>query len=636
LSRYDVAMGKPYLKELDRLAGTTDEVFGFNIDVLKRALEGASGHGLAIVASGGSLTAAQFLADYHHRAVGHPCRAMSPLTFQSDPAFGRGHVWLLSAGGRNHDILAAADHAMASGAKSITAVIATAATPLEARLSAYGASSCFTFALSAGPDGFLATSSLWATCLLIERAMTAAFTVLGATHNDVHAALAWARKTAPRLPVHPGTLVGIADPLTMVGASDLEMRATEAALKNVWVADLRNLAHGRHFWFAAQRESSAALILATRAYRELATTTADLLATITPVHLVDVPGPSPGLAAIAYSIFATAELAAGTGRDPGRPGVPEFGEALYSLQSESPPVDAMSVVDSIVHAKLGRRSAPLSESDRQAWTPRLNEFVHGLAKADIPAVVFDFDGTLIESSRRYEALEPRVVEALQRLLNGGIAVGIATGRGESCADSLRAALPQRMWPGVTIGYYNGSIIQSLAQRELATLPSDPSIVQAAERLKEHLPTGRTQFRRYPKQCSVTLLDGTSLAETWCLVASILHDFVEAKVLKIWMSSHSIDVVVASVTKQDVVGAVASRAGCLPEQVLCVGDRGRWPGNDSELLDSTWSLSADECSWKTDRCWNLAGSPHQQVAATCRLLGLFDVVDQRLVFHGLLR
>src|SRR5205807_455809 len=145
--------------------------------------------------------------------------------------------WLLSASGRNYDILAAAEHATESRAKSITAVIAAEASPLEQLLTAYGSSRCVTFSLSAGSDGFLATNSLWATCLLIERAMAATFAVPSAYRSDVHAMVDWAKDAAARLPVRPGTLVGIADPLTLVGLADLEMRATEAALKNVWISD---------------------------------------------------------------------------------------------------------------------------------------------------------------------------------------------------------------------------------------------------------------------------------------------------------------------------------------------------------------------------------------------------------------
>ena len=42
-----------------------------------------------------------------------------------------------------------------------------------------------------------------------------------------------------------------------------------------------------------------------------------------------------------------------------------------------------------------------------------------------------------------------------------------------------------------------------------------------------------------------------------------------------------------------------------QTVLCVGDRGEWPGNDYELLGRPLSLSVDEPSPAPDAGWNLA-------------------------------
>lgn len=629
-------MGKPYKEELARLPETTVEAFSFDIAVLKRAVEDASGYGLIIVASGGSLTGAHYLADCHQRAVGHPCRAVSALVFQSDPSFARGHVWLLSAGGRNNDIMAAAEHAIASGARSVTALIAVKESPLERRLLKYGSSRSYSFSLAAGTDGFLATNTLWATCILVERAYQAAFPDRRPiTEREVLATLHWARQAARDVPLRNEMLTGIADPPSLVGLADLEMRATEAALSNVWVTDLRNLAHGRHFWFASHQTNTQAIVLTTDAYRTLADQTAALVRSATTVHVVAVPDHAAGLASIAFSMHLAGHMADRLNRDPGRPGVPAFGEGLYNLrQTGIERVESPGVASHAIASKLVRAGGELTFDVPAEWLSHLEVFCARLGEAEIAAIVFDFDGTLVESTRRYEPLEPAIVVELVRLLQAGVEIAIATGRGDSCGSELRASLPKQLWSQVLVGYYNGACILPLEQEELPQMPQDPAIAKAIELLQRHFPVGgRARLRAYAKQCSVTLLDGSSLTEAWCRTSSLLHDLVVSEQVRVWMSSHSVDVVAHDVTKQDVVRRVAAKANCLPDQVLCIGDRGRWPGNDFELLEMPLSLSSDECSPRSDRCWNLAGVGVRQVAATCAQLQLFDVVQRRLVFRG---
>jgi hypothetical protein len=50
-------------------------------------------------------------------------------------------------------------------------------------------------------------------------------------------------------------------------------------------------------------------------------------------------------------------------------------------------------------------------------------------------------------------------------------------------------------------------------------------------------------------------------------------------------------------------------------VLCIGDRGRWPGNDFALLQEPYSLSVDEVSPDPNTCWNLAPPGHRGIQVT---------------------
>jgi hypothetical protein len=69
------------------------------------------------------------------------------------------------------------------------------------------------------------------------------------------------------------------------------------------------------------------------------------------------------------------------------------------------------------------------------------------------------------------------------------------------------------------------------------------------------------------------------------------------------SSHSIDVLAPGVSKAALVERLSREAA--GGEVLCVGDRGRWPGNDHQLLAGRFGLSVDEVSPDPSACWNLA-------------------------------
>jgi hypothetical protein len=59
----------------------------------------------------------------------------------------------------------------------------------------------------------------------------------------------------------------------------------------------------------------------------------------------------------------------------------------------------------------------------------------------------------------------KLQKSLVDLLEGGFALGIATGRGKSVREALWAALPKRLWPLVAVAFYNGAIVSPLRQSE---------------------------------------------------------------------------------------------------------------------------------------------------------------------------
>ena len=88
-------------------------------------------------------------------------------------------------------------------------------------------------------------------------------------------------------------------------------------------------------------------------------------------------------------------------------------------------------------------------------------------------------------------------------------------------------------------------------------------------------------------------------------------------IKVFESSHSLDIISIRTSKTEAVNftkIVAQERG-LSGEVLCIGDKGKWPGNDYELLRCDYSLSVNEVSDSSDTCWNLAPAGTKNEVAT---------------------
>jgi hypothetical protein len=103
-------------------------------------------------------------------------------------------------------------------------------------------------------------------------------------------------------------------------------------------------------------------------------------------------------------------------------------------------------------------------------------------------------------------------------------------------------------------------------------------------------------------------------------------------IQILESSHSVDVLAPNVTKLSLtkkVDAQVSENGFVA-QSLCIGDKGKWPGNDFALLSGQYSLSSDTVSWDPNTCWNLAPLGHRCVQATSDYLKSLEFGEKGLM------
>ena len=99
---------------------------------------------------------------------------------------------------------------------------------------------------------------------------------------------------------------------------------------------------------------------------------------------------------------------------------------------------------------------------------------------------------------------------------------------------------------------------------------------------------------------ISILSTKVTAEEIISKMGVGHEYRKVKVVE---SGHSVDLLADNVSKINLVSRMREEIGWNDLQILCIGDKGRWPGNDFELLNTRYSLSVDDVSEDSDTCWN---------------------------------
>lgn len=619
-------MGKPYATELSELSRTYDWARTVELPpAVVRFPETTAP--LVAIGSGGSLTVAEFAACLHREIRNRVAVATTPLeVLNTGLNLREVAILLTSAGGRHPDVLGILENAAAREPNSFLVICLRKDSPLSARALRFSNVDFVDFAPPVEKDGFLATNSSLALVVLLLRAYSRVFKdspelpkrwkslvperrtqSLNERMNE-----AWARNT----------LVVLYGPSTRVAAIDLESRLTEAALQNVWIADYRNFAHGRHHWLAKHPQSTAVLALVTPEDERLASATIGLIPSSIPVIREDIPfsGPIGTIAALGRVINLTAGAGLKREIDPGRPGVPPFGRRLYHLNAfgrrQLPAPDQLAI-----ERKTGKSIARLSsEGSLTRWRDAYQDFRRRLHSTRFHCLAFDYDGTLCGETDRFGQLGAPVVSQLIRLLEGGIDLGVATGRGKSVREALRKAIPNQYWSRVIVGYYNGGEIGLLSdERPDGNPTAGPALASVARVLMADPSLKRlAKISPRPPQITIEPVRPVDADDVWALVEETVGT-LRVPGISVVRSSHSVDIVGPDSDKRFVIERLRQIRTVKESAILCIGDKGRYPGNDHSLLAHRPSLSVDECSTDPDTCWNLTAAGSRRVAGSLQYL-----------------
>jgi hypothetical protein len=539
------------------------------------------GRPLIVVANGGATPAAIVAARWHMEVAGEIAHPMTSQEFLGarilDP---RTIVLVLSAQARHPDTRVLIRAALAL---DLDVVLMTqrnlsdlSGFPLAPRLSVLN------IPQPGDRDGFLATNSLLITIVTLAR-------LYG--FEDLPPSLPKVRKVS----WHPRPrLIVLNDSATAAVGRDIETRFSELGLASVQAVDYRTLAHGRHFGLHRNASDSVVVALLTPESSTGRATLKELPAEIPVVRLeTEHTGIVGLLELLLQAMSLPVRAAALAGVEIHRPGVPKFGRRLYHLSPKFP----KPIEDVAVRRKLGSAQVH-DEASIRFFETAFARWRHDSERLDIGAVVLDYDGTLVATADRYSLPTDEVQRSIVRLLELGLHVAMATGRGDSLHREMRKWVPKTHWQAVTLGLHNGSWIQPLSATAVEPMPG-VQILEAYKRLRTSLPNDLTTVRRSGNQINVTANDpwqSTGVLLRW--VESILgsNPVLDVSARR---SGHSVDVLTRSSGKASVVTMIGNEFG----PTLAVGDQGNVGGNDFDLLAATtFSISVDQCSPDPSRCW----------------------------------
>ena len=159
-----------YEEELAELRHSYAAACAADIEPLKLAIASTAEASMIGVGSGGSFTVASLLCSLHEAYTGRVSRPSTPLEIICSPALASSSpVFLISAEGKNPDIVEALERARRFSSRTVHVLTNRQDSPLMQHVQALPGVKPYVFEL-AKKDGYLATNSLLLDAVLVARA----------------------------------------------------------------------------------------------------------------------------------------------------------------------------------------------------------------------------------------------------------------------------------------------------------------------------------------------------------------------------------------------------------------------------------------------------------------------------------
>lgn len=617
-------MGKNYRKELDNLNAIYDNAARTDVGVLANFVKEHMAEPFIGVGSGGSYSVACVM-NYLCRKAGILSTCATPLEF-CDLSFAArtAAVMLFTAGGSNNDSRNAYQYLSMLEPKALLTCCMRQNAPIKKMQHNNLHEFYYEYRMPVAKDGFLAVESYFSSTVLLARAFEQA---TGDAFFSLSSMPTWDKGMFDydllREVLRRESIIVLHGGIATPAAIDLESKFSEVSLGNINLTDFRNFAHGRHYWVSDRRNSTSIIALVGANEKKLADKTLALLPRDIPVLREDISDDTiDGLIhAICYVLELVWEAGNIKGIDPGHPKVEEFGRKLYHINYNicNTPIMKTLEKDNVSAGLCRKVNKPLSQIDESLYKYACEKYKH-ITTREFRGIIFDYDGTL-HDKRRNSELEEDIFGILNSLLREEIVVGIATGRGKSVRVELQKVIEQKYWDKVVIAYYNGGTIGTLddaAQPDKSRMPF-PEEFCVVQKYVEGWDCGLQVDGiedRNPYQLTVMSVGKGDLDS--------LRIFIENNTqLKILQSSHSVDIIPRSSSKNNILKWFEER-GMDSQDFLLMGDSGHEGGNDYELLSNPYGLSVDTVHKAMDSCWNFASMGKRNLEATKEYLDRIEV------------
>lgn len=611
-------MGKSFSQELKKIEETYTWINSLDVDpILKKLNEKIAW----IIGSGGSASACEFLAllQFKHFKIGLP---MTPLEFQyrQSALDKNSNVVFISASGRNSDILFGFDTALKKEPNSIINICLKTESLLSKKAESFSISNTIEYDIPSGKDGFLATNSLIAYFALLPKMYGLYPNISNFEPKNFFLS---------KLDEFKDVLIEDFTITVLYGgwgkpvALDIESKFSEAGLGNILLTDYRNFGHGRHNWFDKKKSQSAIIAIVTPEEKEIAEKTLKLLPSSIPVlHLTSEEYEyNASLELLIQAFWVVDRFGKKCGIDPGRPGVPDYGSKLYKLKySKFYQPNLRKGVTQKEYLAISRKSGNInivSDDLFSTWLKYYSDYKKNIEKTNFNGLIMDYDGTLCSSEEKYDGPREAIEKSINNFLENGIVIALVTGRGKSIREVLQQFIPKSYWNKVVVGYYNGSQIGLLDDSTLPNAVSIEGDLTSVEELllNEPLLKDNIVLELRLGQLTVEFKTSESMNLKQLMIDIVRNSFPFK--FQILESSHSIDIILNETTKSRVIDYCKELFGDATQKMnfLSIGDRGKWPGNDYQLLSNDYSLSVDQVSADPYSCWNFASLGTRRVEAT---------------------
>ena len=569
---------------------------------------------LVIIGSGASYSTSILLSKLLEYYFKIPVRCKTPYEY-AESSINEGTI-LISASGKNHDILNALNHALAIQVQPLIVITSNKENLIiqKAKDYPYLVSLIVEFENTKEREGFLGSQSLIA--------FAAAFlNLVPEISNQIKNPYSWCKSRcnfAQKKLVTNSKLISFASKIehlvavhTFWGSAsvmDFESKFVEGGLGYIETSEAKNYTHGRFVNSISRKNNSIIFFFGTPNDKKLISLYKTNIGSLIPV--LPITSPYSGiLGAIDLMItmfFIFNKIAKLKNIEISHPSVPDEAKEMFHAKKLYPFLNLEPILikatETIVGLKrniLVAKKFSQKKIDMMVPASVVRASIVDVYSQDFNGLMCDYDGTLVPIDMKDQKPSSEIVAGLTKLLKGGIPVAIVTGRGKSVIKNLRTIIPKKLYKDVFCYLYNGGVFWKLDKEspeiveEISEIDVIIKFIQGIGQIQKYI----SNIEKASLNCQITI-NPKSPEITETIFPTIKEEVTKRfPNLTVASSGRSIDIFPATASKVKASQHFANIFGKNDvATILKIGDRGDENGNDFGFLQLPSSFSVDKFHW----------------------------------------